>query len=444
MTYAALIYSHSITPRLRYIVEFLSQYYGLPFGITSDEEKYLYATEPCQVNYSYRKLKQGEFFIHAHVLLTESYIRQVKTECYDQMPHGGGEAYKAFFKTEGDAGFDIFAATFFLLSRYEEYLPHRKDKYGRFAHEQSVAFQNDFLHLPLINIWLEDFRVLLADKNPAFGKHSKTFSFLPTYDIDMAWSFLHKGWRRNAGGIMLHILQLRFGRAARRMAVLRHKKADPYDAYEWMDGLHKQYGLRPVYFFLVAGENSKFDRNIDVRSTAFRQLVHDLASRYETGLHPSWSSGDLPALLRKEKLTLEHISDKTIVHSRQHYIRFQLPSTYRYLIGLGIRDDHSMGYGSINGFRASYAGSYFWYDLKEEAQTELMLHPFCFMDANAYYEQHFHPDEAYDELMSFADTIKKVKGTMITVWHNSFLGTGPEFNGWREAYAKFISNLGNC
>src|SRR6476660_4176372 len=100
MNPAALIFSHSITPRLRYLVDFLSRYYGLPFMLTSDEEKYLHSKEPCRINYSYRKLQPDELFIHAHVLLTESYIRQVKTECFEQAPHGGGEPYKAFFRTE--------------------------------------------------------------------------------------------------------------------------------------------------------------------------------------------------------------------------------------------------------------------------------------------------------------------------------------------------------
>jgi hypothetical protein len=44
------------------------------------------------------------------------------------------------------------------MSRYEEYLPHKKDIYGRYAHENSLAFKENFLHLPLINIWMEDFK----------------------------------------------------------------------------------------------------------------------------------------------------------------------------------------------------------------------------------------------------------------------------------------------
>jgi hypothetical protein len=109
------------------------------------------------------------------------------------------------------------------------------------------------------------------------------------------------------------------------------------------------------------------------------------------------------------------------------------------LLAAGITNDYSMGYGSINGFRASIASSYYWYDLKKEEQTGLLIHPFCFMDANSYYEQNFSAEEALEEMVQYYQTIKQVNGTMITIWHNSFLGTCNEFEGWREVYQQFIT-----
>jgi hypothetical protein len=97
MSYSALIFSHSITPRLQYIVDFLSHYYGLSFRLTSDEEKYLNSKETCKINYSYHRLQPDEIWIHSHVLLSESYVRQVKVECFEK------NGYKAFFKAEGES-----------------------------------------------------------------------------------------------------------------------------------------------------------------------------------------------------------------------------------------------------------------------------------------------------------------------------------------------------
>jgi hypothetical protein len=97
-----------------------------------------------------------------------------------------------------------------------------------------------------------------------------------------------------------------------------------------------------------------------------------------------------------------------------------------------------MGYGTINGFRASVALPFFWYDLKNESKTALRIQPFCFMDANAYYEEKKTAEEALREMQQYFETIRSVDGTMVTVWHNSFLGIDPQFEGWREVYDRFV------
>ncbi len=129
--------------------------------------------------------------------------------------------------------------------------------------------------------------------------------------------------------------------------------------------------------------------------------------------------------------------------SRQHYIRFNLPEGYQKLINTGITEEYSMGYGSINGFRASVASAFYWYDLSKEEQTDLRIHPFCFMDANSFYEQHYSAAQAYDEMLHYYKVCKDVNGTLTTIWHNNFLGCAKEFNGWKEVYEKFIGSVGS-
>jgi len=148
--------------------------------------------------------------------------------------------------------------------------------------------------------------------------------------------------------------------------------------------------------------------------------------------------GDRDSLLKDEIAWMEGISGQKMIRSRQHYIRFTLPYTYRALLQCGIIQDFSMGYGSINGFRASVASSFYWYDLEKEEKTALRLFPFCFMDANAYYEQHYTTGQAMTELMHYYYQIRKVNGLMVTIWHNSILGRDTEFAGWKEVYETFL------
>lgn len=428
-----LIYSHISSSRLQYICSFIfKEQLGLDYKLTIDSEAFKNHSG-AKINYSDSKIMDDEFYICNHPLLFENEIKEQVLHCFT------ANGNKAFFKTANcDFPFDIFAASFYLLSRYEEYLPHEKDIYGRFAHENSLAYKEGFLNMPLINIWLNEFAEKLKEKSPpgslrtTFNFQSSTFNFQPTYDIDIAYSFKHKGLLRNAGSFLR-------SPSAERIKVLGGGRKDPFDCYDWLNNLHKDYHVDPVYFFLVAEKNGEFDKNILPHKDAMWQLVKKHAALYEIGIHPSWQSNTRPALLRTEMEWLAEMSGiKHITQSRQHYIKLSLPNTYRTLIEAGIENEFSMGYGSINGFRASVASQFFWYDLEKEVQTSLRIHPFCFMDANAYYEQKQNAEQAFEELLHYYTVSKAVNGTLITIWHNNFLGTAKEFKGWREIYEKFI------
>lgn len=423
-----LIYSHTTSPRLQYICRFIfEEQLGVPFSITIDSEAFIQYEGP-KINYSDRGFNGHGYHIMNHPLLFEEIILQQDTHCfvYDER--------KAFFKTGGDHPFDVLAASFYLISRYEEYLPHTLDSYGRFGHENALAYKEDFLSFPLVNAWISDLGEKL--KLPVANNKRQTANFKPTYDIDMGYSYKHKGWLRNTGGFMRNP-------GWERLKVLAGLQPDPFDAYDWMDALHTRNQLTPLYFFLVAERNKGYDKNILPHKDIMWKLVKQHAAKYTVGLHPSWQSGDDPSLLRKEKKLLEAMMglDKPVAVSRQHYIRFNLPEGYRRLIFAGITEDHSMGYGSINGFRASVASSFWWYDLDREEQTLLRIHPFCFMEANSYYEQKQTPWETFDEMMHYYQCCRSGNGTMISVWHNNFLGSVKAFAEWKEIYRKFIETV---
>jgi hypothetical protein len=430
-----LIYTPTITSRLRYIADFLGkEITGKPFEVTTDKEYYSTYTAG-KINYSAERNSNDQFWIKAHPLLFETGIKEQVIDCFEV------NNQKTFFKAEGDFPFDIFAACFYLLSRYEEYLPHQKDMYGRFAHENSLAFKEKFLDQPLINRWLRDFSQNLKRVFPSLALHQPLFTFLPTYDIDIAWSYKEKGWSRSVGGLMQSLVKGNWQQFRERISVLRHKQKDPYDSYGWLHQLHQQYQLKPYYFFLVAGKKGQYDKNISPHRKALRDLINDHLIRYPVGLHPSWRSGDEHALLKKEIDTLQSITGNPVLSSRQHYVRFTLGETFRRLIANGIQFDFSMGYGSINGFRASVATPFYWYDLEKETQTYLLLFPFCYMEANSFYEQKYTARQALDEMRHYYNAVKSVNGTFVMIWHNQFLGTDPLFNGWKEIYEQFIKEI---
>jgi hypothetical protein len=165
-----LLFSNTLSPRLQYICSFIfKDLMNEPFSITTNEDE-LDLFKGVKIIYSNSTFRESAFNIRNHSLLFEKSISDQSIECFET------NGTTAFFKTnDSDFPFDIFAASFYLLSRYEEYLPHKKDMYGRYAHENSTAFKNNFLQLPLINIWVKELADVLCNKFPKFKIQNSKF-----------------------------------------------------------------------------------------------------------------------------------------------------------------------------------------------------------------------------------------------------------------------------
>lgn len=338
---------------------------------------------------------------------------------------------------EYDIPFDIFSAIFFLLSRYEEYYSYVPDKHNRYPATKSVLFKLALLHRPIVDEWVKTLEQELTSKNISVTNHK--FEYLPTYDIDIAWSYQHKGAKRSVGAFAKDILKGNFNNAQERLSTLSGSAKDPYDSFEWLDELHEQNRLAPLYFILCAEHTSAFDKNISPNQPAMQQLIAQLSRKYTLGIHPSYYMDVKAALLNEEKAILEKITNKPITISRQHYIKTTLPNTYQQLSSSNIAADYSMGYGTHLGFRAGTGCSFLWYDIENETTQHLRVHPFCFMDTTAHFEVGLSVQDAFSKLNDMKVILEKTGSRLTTVFHNFSLGTDKEWLGWSSAYAQFIS-----
>lgn len=336
--------------------------------------------------------------------------------------------------------FDVFSAVFFLLSRAEEYGSFEADKHGRYPAKYSMLFRKGWLKIPVVDIWVEQ---LQKELNNRFGLTipKPTFSFQPTYDIDIAYSYLHKGFRRTAGGLLRDLKEGNFRELNNRLQVFSGKNPDPYDSFRWLRSLHAQYGLAPVYFMLAAQETGPFDKNISPAHPAMRTLAQSFALEGTVGIHPSYTTSELPEKIALEKTWLQSAVGKEITHSRQHYIRLRFPQTYRQLLDADIHHDYSMGYPDALGFRAGTSHSFLWYDLEKEEQTNLRVYPFCFMDTTARDYLGLSATAAFEELEHLRKILNETGGKMTTVVHNFSLGTAADWPGWRDGYLDFVKSV---
>ena len=298
-----LIFTPGVGSRVSYIVDTL-----FPVVILTDSKEKFLAHTGIRINYSDEKISATELQIVPHGLLTQEGIHEQAIDCFEW------EGMKGFFATTGNIPFDIFSASFYLLSRYEEYLPYEADKYGRYPHTDSLAYKEGFLDIPLVNLWMRELRNKLKKlfPNSQFPIPNPQFRFIPTYDLDIAYAYLHQPIWKNVAGFYRDLLLGKFEEVVERGNVYSGRRNDPFDVFDWIDGLHERYQLKPVYFFLTIIKRGEYDKNLSSRSKALQKLYERLAVKYVSGLHPSWQSGTDEWLLEKEVEVLQEIIQKPI------------------------------------------------------------------------------------------------------------------------------------
>jgi hypothetical protein len=421
-----IVFAQHITPRLEYIVKTL---FGKESIITRDILKFSNSSLQ-KINYSSTNFEAESLWIMPFGLLAETGIKQQNIECDEW------NELKTFFKTNGMLPFDLLSAAFYLIARYEEYFDDfATDAYGNYHHKNSLASKENFLHKPLINLWLKE-----LEKEYQITIQHTLFTIIPTYDIDIAYSYKHHSLVRTLGGIAKDIL--RFNRdIIDRLRVLFGKEKDPFDVFDWLDKLHRKYRLKAKYFFLISKNRGLYDKNSSVKSKVFKKLIKQHNANYDIGIHPSFASNENETILTSEIQLLQNITKKSVVISRQHYLQLKFPDTYLNLINAAIKEDYTLGYGTQNGFRASYSLPFYWYNLIDEKETELLLQPFCYMDANSIFEQKLTPQSALEEMLYYYKTIKEVNGNFIYIMHNHFLANQPEWKLWVETYEEFLNKI---
>jgi len=342
-----------------------------------------------------------------------------------------------FFESKGEIPFDFFSAAFYLVSRYEEYLPHQTDKHDRFKATESLAYKNGFLRKPLVNLWANQLIEILQSQFQWKFEERRHFKHTPTIDVDSAYAYQAKGFLRTVGGATKDLVRFNFQNLILRLRVVLGLEKDPFDVFDWLTQLYEEFDLRPVYFFQV-GELGFYDKNVSITNNRFRKLIKLVNDVAQVGLHPSYASSSSAKILQEELKNLSKTLHQPIVKSRNHYIKIKFPSTYQRLIESEIQEDYTMGYASQLGFRASICNSFFWYDLDSESKTPLRVYPFAIMEATCKFYQSLSVSEILNEFIPIIETVKEVRGELISVWHNESLAELESWQGYKSVYRELL------
>lgn len=427
-----LILTPGPSPRQAYAFDLLlGRLLGITWEITHSEEEFRTFQGP---GFCYGKRAGEALCISPAGLLEEHGIREQEVEI--GIRHGVPVLFPDP-DPASDPGFDPFAAAFYMVSRYEEYLPFDGDAYGRFTSSASIASRSGFLHLPVVHAWAGLLQDALRRRFPGLEGHPPAYRYVPTIDIDHAWAYRGRSVARTMGALGRAAMRADMEDIAARLKVLAGRSRDPYDTYDFLEELHAQYGNQPLWFILHADYGGE-DNNVSPGTGAYHALLKRLDREGRLGIHPSLSSNRSFRRLEEEYGGLCDLLDRDVNFSRQHFLKFSFPGTFRALEKLGITDDFSMGYADRAGFRAGIAMPFPFFDLGRNHVTGLVIHPVSIMDVTLRDYLRLTPDAALEMVHELIRTVRHANGEFVSLWHNESLSETRRWKGWRRVYMETV------
>ena len=366
-----LVYTHKITPRITYIFKHVFEnMLRIPLGFTSTIENFVAHAGP-KMSYTTKPLGD-EFSVASHPLLFEKGIsdQNIVVEDWQGVP--------AFFKTAplNLIPHDIFAASFFLLSRYEESLPHRKKAEGYFDPHHSLAYQHNFIEIPLVDHWVLNFYKVLCKIFPDLeGRNEASPKKEIVIDVPLAFRYRHRSLLVIFQTFLQSIWVFDILKIVDQIMVLLRLDADPYDSFlDWERWFGKST-IKPKVFFLYSN-SSAFESNISILNKHLQERIKNTGDLFTLGLLPSIQAQLKPErYLKKEIKNFQALTHRQVQMSRIPQSMKSLSEVYSDLVDAEFTSDYSMGYPNEIGFRASTAVPFYFYDISNEFQLPLKIHP---------------------------------------------------------------------
>lgn len=422
-----LIYVPKTTSRVVYVFRHIcKRILGLEIDFTTKIENFIAHEGP---KFSYGKQQLGkELFFQSVEFLFEYGLSDIAPQV-----HNWGDT-KCFFSVKNTSSalpFDIFAASFFLMSRYEEYLPHVKDDKGRFVASESLAYKNKFLQEPVIDIWANKFLAIITDRFPEIKTLKRKFKIVPVVAVSQTFAYNQKGVIRSLGGVLRDFWSLKFSEVSDRFKVLLNFRKDPFNTFDFLIELQKRKP-RDIRVMIGLGDYSTFEKNISYNNPVHQKLIKHIADYIKVGLKVSYDAITDLSKLKNEKQRIEVIINRQLKYSFCSFHKIRLPVAYRNLIELEVEEDYSLGYADYAGFRAGTCTPFLFYDLDYEVQTPLMIYPISI----SY--QSFVPgvdlETVKTRMLSILEKVKNVNGVFVPVFSNGLFSELSDHEKWKAIF----------
>jgi len=339
---------------------------------------------------------------------------------------------------------DIVATVFFMLSRWEETLSSiKEDIHGRFPASASVAYKQGFLNIPIVDLYGLIFKEWLSMITHRQVSSSSEFTINLTHDIDWISRFAS----------LSHFLRVTISEFIKKKSILGILKQIRYlyiqtiqptddDFFRSINNLaelSEAQGIKSKFYFMAV-ERNQFQQGYNPASVLLKNGMNNLQDRgHEIGIHPGYTSFKNVEKLISEKETMEQVINKNILGGRQHFLRFQVPHTWRHWEQAGLMYDSTMGYADHEGFRCGTSYPYHPFDIDKDETMRILEIPLIVMDTTLRIYRKLSPEQAKVKILELANICRNFGGHFTLLWHNTSLVD--EWAEWGQMYQEVLVEL---
>ncbi|RDC57054.1 hypothetical protein DU508_07620 [Pedobacter chinensis] len=419
-----IIFSSILTPRIKYIFNFIfKDILKAEVEFTGNVQHFL-QSDQVKISYGEQPLADEIFFKSTSILFSNKVDElNIRTTLFGE--------YQAPFPVQNSPfPFDVFAASFFMISRYEEYL-HQKRTNEDFKANKSYQYKWKILERPIIDEWAFLIKNIIRKKHPNFKFHDKLFVNQPSINFTIT---------PNIPSGILNRTKFLFN------AVLNKENRYLSTKFDRLTGL----GIKNETVLTDLGKTFERRKTNPIFFINFPKVPNDYisvngVSRVLTNksvglLRPCASDKEKINEIKEGLFMLKKILPEQVNLSSQQLEVLKFPICYLNLLNSGITSDYSMGYPEISGFRAGTCTPFNWYDLQLEKVTPLLVKSYCINDSVL---QYMGLETINKSVKHYVDSVKFVNGQFLSNWQLRSLSDNLKYKKLKTAFNEMISYAGN-
>jgi hypothetical protein len=346
--------------------------------------------------------------------------------------------------------YDIPGLTYWMLARIEEIGRRDLDNHERFPAVSSHAYNHSYLDRPVVDEWLHVLGQVIQRQWPGLQLKRHEPQTVVSCDVDSPFAS-DGSWKqviRRVGG---DIIKRRSPKAAMRSIVGKWyatRGDDRFDAHrsgtEFIMDTNERAGRAVAFYFIPERTDPRLDGRPRLHDMRVRKLMREIHMRgHEIGIHPGYHTyRHTENMARSVQRLREALDDAGIVQTqmggRQHYLRWEMPTTARLWDAHELDYDTTLSYADHPGFRCGTCFEYPMFDAAEQRTLRLRQRPLIVMECSVIADRYLglgYSAAALELMQRFQQICYDVGGQFGLLWHNSHFGN--------EADARFYQVLVN-